>query len=214
MDVFFGGGGAREGTKSFSSSSSGSLALLRRTLDATQTRIATLEQKRTAELRAAKLKQTSKRQEAVSHLKRAKRLEEQLRKLRETETSLEYQIFAIEDIDLTRDRFHATREGLSAMKTATSTAGITVDAVNDLSAEMREQQRVMEEMDSIIKMPVFGDEAVDDAELFAQLDDMEEATEAADAQSASTDLLDRAPHVPDDDVDHEDLARLASSLAL
>ncbi|XP_006012406.1 charged multivesicular body protein 4b [Latimeria chalumnae] len=131
-----------------------------------------LEQKIRQELIVAKKHGTKNKRAALQALKRKKRYEQQLNQIDGTLSTIEFQREALENATTNTEVLKTMSEAANAMKVAHE--NMDIDKVDDLMADITEQQEIAQEISDAISRPVgFGDD-VDEDELLAELEEMEQ----------------------------------------
>ncbi|XP_062813130.1 transmembrane 9 superfamily member 1 [Anolis carolinensis] len=131
-----------------------------------------LEQKIQQELQTAKKHGTKNKRAALQALKRKKRYEQQLGQIDGTLSTIEFQREALENATTNTEVLKTMSDAARAMKEAHQ--HMDIDKVDDLMAEITEQQDIAQQISDAISKPVgFGDD-VDEDELLAELEEMEQ----------------------------------------
>ncbi|XP_037346000.1 charged multivesicular body protein 4b [Pungitius pungitius] len=131
-----------------------------------------LEKKIDIELMTAKKNGTKNKRAALQALKRKKRYEKQLAQIDGTLSTIEFQREALENANTNTEVLKNMGYAAKAMKAAHE--NMDIDKVDDLMADITEQQEVAQEISDVISRPVgFGDE-FDEDELMAELEDLEQ----------------------------------------
>ncbi|XP_062993285.1 transmembrane 9 superfamily member 1 [Elgaria multicarinata webbii] len=191
-----------------------------------------LEQKIQQELLSAKKHGTKNKRAALQALKRKKRYEQQLSQIDGTLSTIEFQREALENATTNTEVLKTMSDAARAMKEAHQ--HMDIDKVDDLMSEITEQQDIAQQISDAISKPVgFGDD-VDEDELLAELEEMEQEDldkELLNVGEPTPELpnvpASRIPNVPaskvpaaatavedDDDEDMKQLAAWVSSLPL
>ncbi|XP_010769833.1 putative charged multivesicular body protein 4B-like protein CHMP4BP1 [Notothenia coriiceps] len=109
---------------------------------------------------------------ALQALKRKKRYEQQLGQIDGTLSTIEFQREALENANTNTEVLKNMGYAAKAMKAAHE--NMDIDKVDDLMADITEQQEVAQEISDVISRPIgFGDE-FDEDELMAELDELEQ----------------------------------------
>ncbi|XP_071503378.1 charged multivesicular body protein 4b-like [Diadema antillarum] len=151
-----------------------------------------LEGKIDNELKLAKKNGTKNKRAALQALKRKKRYEKQLAQIDGTLTTIETQREALENA-------HTNTEVLSTMQYASKAlqathAKVGVDDVDELMGDIQEQMERAQEITDAISNPIgFGAEDIDEDELNAELEELEQ--EEFDEKMLDVDI--ELPSVPD-----------------
>ncbi|XP_070584824.1 transmembrane 9 superfamily member 1 [Erythrolamprus reginae] len=131
-----------------------------------------LEEKIQQELQSAKKHGTKNKRAALQALKRKKRYEQQLAQIDGTLSTIEFQREALENATTNTEVLKTMSDAARAMKEAHQ--HMDIDKVDDLMAEITEQQDIAQQISDAISKPVgFGDD-VDEDELLAELEEMEQ----------------------------------------
>ncbi|XP_033754249.1 charged multivesicular body protein 4c-like isoform X1 [Pecten maximus] len=182
-----------------------------------------LEKKIDGELATAKKNGTKNKRVALQALKRKKRYEKQLTNIDGTLSTIEFQREALENASTNTEVLKVMGVAAKAMKAAHK--DMDVEKVHDVMDEIADQQEVANEISEAISNPVGFGEDVDEDDLLAELEDLEQ--EELDEQLINigpiSEGLDDLPSVPtaepkankkvavaDDDDDMKELAAWAS----
>ncbi|XP_070758732.1 charged multivesicular body protein 4b isoform X2 [Enoplosus armatus] len=131
-----------------------------------------LEKKIDQELLTAKKNGTKNKRAALQALKRKKRYEKQLAQIDGTLSTIEFQREALENANTNTEVLKNMGFAAKAMKAAHE--NMDIDKVDDLMADITEQQEVAQEISDVISRPIgFGDE-FDEDELMAELEELEQ----------------------------------------
>lgn len=130
-----------------------------------------LEKRIEQELMIAKKNGTKNKRAALQALKRKKRLEQQLTQIDGTLSTIEFQREALENSHTNTEVLKNMGFAAKAMKQVHE--NMDIDKIDDLMADITEQQDVAREISDAISRP-FGDE-FDEDELMAELAELEEA---------------------------------------
>ncbi|XP_033707152.1 transmembrane 9 superfamily member 1 isoform X1 [Tursiops truncatus] len=131
-----------------------------------------LEQKIEQELQTAKKHGTKNKRAALQALRRKKRLEQQLAQTDGTLSTLEFQREAIENATTNAEVLRTMDLAAQGMKKAYQ--DMDIDKVDELMADITEQQEVAQQISDAISRPVgFGDD-VDEDELLEELEELEQ----------------------------------------
>ncbi|XP_040566388.1 charged multivesicular body protein 4b [Lepeophtheirus salmonis] len=154
-----------------------------------------LEKKIEEEIEIARKNAKTNKRSALQALKRKKRHEKQLQQIDGTLTTLEQQREALEGASTNTAVLHAMGDAAKSLKKAH--ADMDVDQVHDLMDDIAEQQDVAKEISDAISNPVaFGSE-LDDDELEAELNELQEEGDIELQKEFDRQLLDVGPAVPD-----------------
>jgi len=152
-----------------------------------------LEKKIDSELAIAKKNGTKNKRVALGALKRKKRYEKQLQQIDGTLSTIEFQREALENASTNTEVLKVMGVAAKAMKGAHN--NLDVDQVHDLMDEVAEQQEVSNEISEAISNPVGFGQDVDDDDLLAELEELEQE----ELDSALLDVgpsVDSLPSVP------------------
>ncbi|XP_042542337.1 charged multivesicular body protein 4a isoform X2 [Dipodomys spectabilis] len=131
-----------------------------------------LEQKIQQELQTAKKHGTKNKRAALQALRRKKRLEQQLAQTDGTLSTLEFQREAIENATTNAEVLRTMELAARGMKKAYQ--DMDIDKVDELMADITEQQEVAQQISDAISRPLgFGDD-VDEDELLEELEELEQ----------------------------------------
>uniref|UniRef100_A0A4W3GVE2 Charged multivesicular body protein 4b-like n=1 Tax=Callorhinchus milii TaxID=7868 RepID=A0A4W3GVE2_CALMI len=131
-----------------------------------------LEQKVQQEIATARKHGTKNKRAALQALKRKKRYEQQLSQIDGTLSTLEFQREALENATTNTEVLKTMSEAAKAMKSAHQ--NMDIDKVDELMSDITEQQDLAQEISDAISRPVgFGDD-VDEDDLMAELEEMEQ----------------------------------------
>ncbi|XP_012382571.1 charged multivesicular body protein 4a [Dasypus novemcinctus] len=131
-----------------------------------------LEQKIQQELQTAKKHGTKNKRAALQALRRKKRLEQQLAQTDGTLSTLEFQREAIENATTNAEVLRTMELATRGMKKAYQ--DMDINKVDELMADITEQQEVAQQISDAISQPVgFGDD-VDEDELLEELEELEQ----------------------------------------
>ncbi|PAA46507.1 hypothetical protein BOX15_Mlig026142g2 [Macrostomum lignano] len=195
------------------------IARLRSTEELLQKKIAHLEKKIEQETETAKRLASTNKKGALQALTRKKRYEKQIQQLDGTLSTLEFQREALENASMNREVVSSMKTASEAMKTANK--GVGVDDINKLMDDIQEQREIAEELTNAISAPSSGSSELDDDELMAELQQLEQQDKVPQAAEPSLQLPEpvRDP-LPADGAkkkkkqkDDEDLEKLQAWLA-
>ncbi|XP_032199804.1 charged multivesicular body protein 4a isoform X2 [Mustela erminea] len=137
-----------------------------------------LEQRIQQELQMAKKHGIKNKRAALQALRRKKRLEQQLAQTDGTLSTLEFQREAIENATTNAEVVRTMELAAQGMKKAYQ--DMDIDKVDELMADITEQQEVAQQISDAISQPVgFGD-VVDEDELLEELEELEQEELARD----------------------------------
>ncbi|XP_047203931.1 charged multivesicular body protein 4b [Girardinichthys multiradiatus] len=131
-----------------------------------------LEQKIEQELLTAKKNGTKNKRAALQALKRKKRYEKQLTQIDGTLSTIEFQREALENANTNTEVLKNMGLAAKAMKSAHE--NMDIDKVDDLMADITEQQELAQEISDVISRPVGFGEDYDEDELVAELEELEQ----------------------------------------
>lgn len=131
-----------------------------------------LEKKIQDELATAKRHGTKNKKMALMALKKKKRYEKQLAQVDGTLSNVEFQLEALQDATANVQVFNNMRDGAKALKHAHG--NMNADDVHDVMDDIAEQQEVAEEIGNALSGPVGYGADVDEDELMAELEEMEQ----------------------------------------
>merc|ERR1712142_213089 len=160
---------------------------LRETEDMLTKKADFLEKRIEQELASAKKHGTKNKRAALNALKRKKRLEKQQEQIDGTLTTIEFQREALENAQSNTQIIQNMDYAAKALKKAHN--GLDVDKVDDLMADIQEQQDVANEIADAIAKPMGFQDDVDEDDLLAELEEMEQ-------EELDKELLDVTPAEP------------------
>ncbi|KAF3690306.1 Charged multivesicular body protein 4b Chromatin-modifying protein 4b [Channa argus] len=131
-----------------------------------------LEKKIEQELITAKKNGTKNKRAALQALKRKKRYEKQLGQIDGTLSTIEFQREALENANTNTEVLKNMSHAAKAMKAAHE--DMDIDKVDDLMAEITDQQELAQEISDVISRPVGFGEEYDEDELLAELEELEQ----------------------------------------
>ncbi|KAI8504346.1 PREDICTED: charged multivesicular body protein 4c-like isoform X1 [Branchiostoma belcheri] len=131
-----------------------------------------LESKVQKELAIAKKNGTKNKRVALQALKRKKRYEKQLTQIDGTLSTIEFQREALENANTNTEVLKTMGYAAKALKAAHQ--HLDVDQVDDLMADIQEQQDIAQEISDAISKPVGFGEDVDEDDLLAELEELEQ----------------------------------------
>ncbi|XP_041807054.1 charged multivesicular body protein 4b [Chelmon rostratus] len=131
-----------------------------------------LEKKIDQELITAKKNGTKNKRAALQALKRKKRYEKQLAQIDGTLSTIEFQREALENANTNTEVLKNMGYAAKAMKAAHE--NMDIDKVDDLMADITEQQEVAQEISDVISRPIGFGEDYDEDELMAELEELEQ----------------------------------------
>ncbi|XP_056241365.1 charged multivesicular body protein 4b [Seriola aureovittata] len=176
-----------------------------------------LEKKIDQELLTAKKNGTKNKRAALQALKRKKRYEKQLAQIDGTLSTIEFQREALENANTNTEVLKNMGYAAKAMKAAHE--NMDIDKVDDLMADITEQQEVAQEISDVISRPVGFGEDYDEDELMAELEELEqeeldknlleiEGTEDVPLPSVPSTSLPSRPAKKKEEEDEDDMADL------
>ncbi|XP_042366327.1 charged multivesicular body protein 4b [Plectropomus leopardus] len=176
-----------------------------------------LEKKIEQELRTAKTYGTKNKRAALQALKRKKRYEKQLDQIDGTLSTIEFQREALENANTNTEVLKNMGVAAKAMRAAHQ--DMNIDQVDDLMADITEQQEVAQEISDVISRPIGFGEEYDEDELMAELEDLEqeeldknlleiEGTEDVPLPSVPSTSLPARPAKKKEEEDEDDMADL------
>ncbi|KAK3758017.1 hypothetical protein RRG08_058324 [Elysia crispata] len=131
-----------------------------------------LEKKIESELNIAKKNGTKNKRVALQALKRKKRYEKQLQQIDGTLSTIEFQREALENASTNTEVLKVMGVASKALKSAHN--NLDVDQVHDLMDDVAEQQEVANEISEAISNPVGFGQDIDDDDLLAELEELEQ----------------------------------------
>ncbi|XP_037535682.1 charged multivesicular body protein 4b [Nematolebias whitei] len=131
-----------------------------------------LEKKIEQELGTAKKHGTKNKRAALQALKRKKRYEKQLTQIDGTLSTIEFQREALENANTNTEVLKNMGFAAKAMKAAHE--NMDINKVDDLMADITEQQEIAQEISDVISRPVGFGEEFDEDDLLAELEDLEQ----------------------------------------
>ncbi|EEP77135.1 vacuolar sorting protein snf-7 [Uncinocarpus reesii 1704] len=168
MWSFFGGGSAQ----SKKDAPKNAILSLRQQLDMLQKREKYLETQMMEQDAIARKNVTTNKNAAKAALRRKKVHERSLEQTQAQLIQIEQQIFSIEAANINQETLNAMKTAGAAMKQIHS--GLTIEKVDEMMDQVREQHALTEEISYAITNTSIG-EPVDDSELDAELEGMEQA---------------------------------------
>lgn len=152
-----------------------------------------LEKKIEDEIKTAKQNGTKNKRVALGALKRKKRYEKQLQQIDGTLSTIEMQREALESANTNTNVLKTMNDAATALKGAHQ--HMDVDKVHDMMDDIADQQDVAREISDAISNPVAFGQDVDEDELLAELEELEQ--EELDERLLDTGTADAAlPEVP------------------
>lgn len=152
-----------------------------------------LEKKIQQEISIAKQNGTKNKRVALQALKRKKRYDKQLQQIDGTLSTIEMQREALESANTNTNVLETMSNAAKALKAAHK--HMNVDEVHDMMDDIAEQQDVAREISDAISNPVGFGEDVDEDDLLAELEELEQ--EELDEKLLNTgDSVGELPEVP------------------
>ncbi|KAF8639796.1 hypothetical protein AX17_001055 [Amanita inopinata Kibby_2008] len=145
-----------------------------------------LQKKIEEDLNKARVNAVSNKQVATSALKRKKANEAELQRLSGTRLQLEMQINTLESANLNAQTMAAMKKGSDALKIIHGT--LTIERVDATMSAVNEQRELANEIAETISHPAYGALDIDEDELKAELEELE--------QEELNERLAEADHVP------------------
>ncbi|KAF9427166.1 ESCRT-III subunit protein snf7 [Podila epigama] len=194
-----------------------SIVELRNTLQMLEKRETFLQTKIDNELKIARTNATTNKRAALMALKRKKQFEGQIEKISGSRLTIETQVMAIENANVNLETMKAMRAGAEAMKGIHG--AMDINKVDQTMEEIRDQMELANEISDVISQPVgFGVE-MDEDDLLAELDELEQ--EELDKKLMETDRPLRMPSVPnhpaaaeEEDEEEAELRELRESMVM
>ncbi|KAI1295056.1 ESCRT-III subunit protein snf7 [Mortierella claussenii] len=195
-----------------------SIVELRNTLQMLEKRETFLQTKIDNELKIAKANVNKNRRAALMALKRKKQYEGQIEKISGSRLTIETQVMAIENANVNLETMKAMRAGAEAMKGIHG--AMDINKVDQTMEEIRDQMELANEISDVISQPVGFGIDMDEDELAAELDELEQ--EELDKQLMATPEKPSQiglPSVPSHEPEEEDeeeaeLRELRESMAM
>ncbi|OQV18023.1 putative Charged multivesicular body protein 4b [Hypsibius exemplaris] len=153
-----------------------------------------LENKIQTEIATAKRHGTKNKRAAIAALKRKKRCEKQLQQIDGTLSTIEFQREALENANTNTEVLKIMGVAAKALKSAHQ--NMDVDQVHDLMDEVAEQQEIANEISEAISNPVGFGHDVDEAELEAELEELEQEELDKQLLDVTPATKDQLPSVP------------------
>ncbi|XP_063225028.1 charged multivesicular body protein 4b [Bacillus rossius redtenbacheri] len=153
-----------------------------------------LEQKITQEITLAKKHGTKNKRAAIQALKRKKRYERQLQQIDGTLSTIEMQREALEGANTNTAVLTTMKNAADALKAAHK--NMDIDNVHDMMDDIAEQQDVAREISDAISNPVAFGQDVDEDELEAELEALEQEELDKELLGVGTPAVDDLPAPP------------------
>ncbi|BFZ19498.1 hypothetical protein BsWGS_22537 [Bradybaena similaris] len=131
-----------------------------------------LEKKIESEIAIARKNGTKNKRVALQALKRKHRYEKQLKQIDDTLSTIEFQREALENASTSTEVLKVMGVAARALKTAHN--NLDVDKIHDLMDEVAEQQDIAREISEAISNPLGFHDGLDDDELLAELNELEQ----------------------------------------
>ncbi|ESO01975.1 hypothetical protein HELRODRAFT_155763 [Helobdella robusta] len=175
-----------------------------------------LEKKVEEEITTAKKYGTKNKRAAIAALKRKKRFEKQLQQVDGTLSTIEFQRDALENASTNTEVLKVMGDAAKALKSAHS--HMNVDDVHNLMDDVAEQQEIANEISNAISNPVGFGQDVDEDDLLAELEELEQEELDKELIKVGPVIEDLPsvpnqpinPHKADDDDDMKELEMWAS----
>ncbi|OQV16566.1 putative Charged multivesicular body protein 4b [Hypsibius exemplaris] len=162
-----------------------------------------LEKKVEQELSNAKRHGTKNKRLAIAALKRKKRFEKQLLQIDGTLSTIEFQREALENANTNTEVLKIMGVASRSLKAAHQ--NLDVDEVHNIMDDLQEQQEISTEISEAISNPIGFGHDIDEAELEAELEELEQEELATKLVNATPAARDRLPSVPNDEPQREAL---------
>lgn len=159
-----------------------------------------LEKKIGKEMAAAKKHGMKNKRAALMALRRKKRLDKQLQQIDGTLSTIEFQREALENAQTNTEVLKNMSYAAKALKAAHQ--HLDVDDVHDMMDDISEQNEIAEEISSALSTPIGFNQEIDDDDLLAELEELEQEELEKDLLEVETpsepiaDTLDELPEVP------------------
>ncbi|KAF9366940.1 MAG: Snf7 family [Benniella sp.] len=195
-----------------------SIVELRNTLQMLEKRETFLQTKIDNELKIAKANAAKNRRLALMALKRKKQYEGQVEKISGQRLTIETQVMAIESANVNLETMKAMRAGAEAMKTIHGAMDIA--QVDRTMEEIRDQMELANEISDVISQPIGLGVDLDEDELAAELDELEQEELNKKLMDTETPTQMGLPSVPsheeleEEDEEEAELRELRESMAM
>uniref|UniRef100_A0A0N4Z044 Charged multivesicular body protein 4b n=1 Tax=Parastrongyloides trichosuri TaxID=131310 RepID=A0A0N4Z044_PARTI len=153
-----------------------------------------LEKKVETELNLAKQHGTKNKRAALQALKRKKQYEKQLIQLDGVLSTLDFQRQALENANTNANILQVLGDAAKALKKAHN--HMDIDQVHDLLEDVAEQNEIANEISDAISNPVGFRNEVDEGELLAELEELEQEELEKQLADVTPVIGDRLPAVP------------------
>jgi charged multivesicular body protein 4 len=157
-----------------------------------------LESKIDKEIETAKKNGTKNKRMALNALKRKRRLEKQLRQIDGTLSTIEFQRESLENAQTNTEVLKNMSYAAKALKAAHQ--HLNVDDVHDMMDDISEQNEIAEEIGNALSQPIGFNQELDDDELLAELEELEQEElegQLLDVETPSVPLEDPSEQLPD-----------------
>jgi charged multivesicular body protein 4 len=183
--------GAKKGGKAPSPQEA--IQRLRETEEMLQKKSDFLEKKIEQELGIARKNGTKNKRAALQALKRKKRYEKQLQQIDGTLSTIEFQREALENASTNTEVLRVMGDAAKALKSAHK--NMNVDDIHNLMDDVAEQQEIANEISDAISNPVGFGQDVDDDDLMAELEELEQEELDKKLNDVGP-VIDSLPNVP------------------
>ena len=153
-----------------------------------------LEKKIEGEISTARKHGTKNKRAALQALKRKKRYEKQLQQIDGTLSTIEFQRDALENASTNTEVLKVMGDAAKALKSAHK--NMDVDDVHNLMDDVAEQQEIANEISEAISNPVGFGQDVDEDDLMAELEELEQETLDEQLLEVGGPATDNLPAVP------------------
>uniref|UniRef100_A0A0K0F9H2 GH13992p (inferred by orthology to a D. melanogaster protein) n=1 Tax=Strongyloides venezuelensis TaxID=75913 RepID=A0A0K0F9H2_STRVS len=157
-----------------------------------------LEKKVEAELNLAKQHGTKNKRAALQALKRKKQYEKQLVQLDGVLSTLDFQRQALENANTNANILQVLGDAAKALKRAHNS--MDIDQVHDLLEDVAEQNEIANEISDAISNPVGLRNDIDESELLAELEELEQEELEKALADATPVIPSKLPTVPTHDI--------------
>ncbi|KAJ1957174.1 ESCRT-III subunit protein snf7 [Linderina pennispora] len=214
MKLFFGGSKPKATPKD-------AIITLRENLSMLEKRESHLQAKIDNEVKVARANATKNKQAALAALKRKRLLETQIEKISGSRMTLETQVMAIEAANVNLETMKAMQKGAEAMKNIHK--DLDIDKVDQTMDDIRDQMDLANEVSEAISQPQFFGAELDEDELNAELEELEQEEldkKLLNAERAPVSLPKiptgavRQPSIPVEEDEDDELAELRESMGM
>uniref|UniRef100_A0AC35TRS3 Charged multivesicular body protein 4b n=1 Tax=Rhabditophanes sp. KR3021 TaxID=114890 RepID=A0AC35TRS3_9BILA len=171
-----------------------SIQKLRETEDMLTKKQEFLEKKVETELNTARTHGTKNKRAALQALKRKKQFEKQLTQIDGVLSTLDFQRQALENANTNASILQVLGDAAKALKSAHN--HMDIDQVHDLLEDVAEQNEIANEISDAISNPVGFRNDVDDSELLAELEELEQDELERQLADAGPAVSQQLPSVP------------------